>query len=356
MKKWLIPLIVILTVILSAVPCLAISNTPTTLTLNGVNGYTNVIVNGDMMFLIGFTVKYTNTITTTDTLTTTLTVTTTTPVIPEDTIDTTYLVRLTSGDGLTEYYDAKPYGFFNNGFDAGMVSIYLSASDVTTLGLTTASSLKVWLSGNPLASWDSTPIPSISTTSIIWNTQPSSIAITDAEITLKLITEAKVLQNAWNDTTHYTMYQASPAGGFQLSTQGAAYFSTIVPYLSTISPSILATFNPSVTIKKNAFNVSAQGAIDALTGGTILDLTPLATTLGISRRLLSGVLWVALMIFVIVLLTRAVKSYKPAMLFSFPMIVCGALIGWLPWQLALGMGFMMGTATWYIFTYEKSIS
>ena len=356
MKKWLIPLLSIFAVILYAVPCLAISNTPLPFSINHVYGYTNAIQTGDMMFLVDFTVIYNNVITTTITTPTTTTTVITTTAIPVDTIDTTYLVRLTDSTGTTEYYDAKPYGFFNNGFDEGLVAIYLSASDVASLGLTTSSSLKIWLSGNPTASWDSTPIPSTSSTSIMWNVQPSSVNISQYEITQQILNEAKILQNAWNDTTHYTLYQSSPSGGFQLSAQGQAYFGTVVPYLSTISPNILGSYSPQININKNIFTQTAQGSIDALISGTILDLTPLATTLGLPRRLLSSILWIALMIFVIVIMTQAVKSYKPAMMFSFPMIVLGTLIGWLPWQLALGMGFLMGVAVWYVLTLEKSVA
>ena len=356
MKKWLIPLLSIFAVILYAVPCLAISNNPLPFSINHVYGYTNAIQTGDMMFLIDFTVEYNNVIPTTITTPTTTTSTITTTVIPPETIDDTYLVRLTSGDGATEYYDAKPYGFYNNGFDEGVVAIYLSYYDVATLGLTTSSSLKIWLSGNPAADWTGGSPPSISTTTIVWNNQPSSITITQKEITQQVLNEAIILQNAWNDTTNYTLYQSAPSGGSLLSTQGGAYFSTVVPYLSTISPNILSAYSPNITIKKNIFTQGAQSQIDSLISGTILDLTPLATTLGIPRRLLTSILWIALIIFVIVILTQAVKSYKPALLFSFPMIACGALIGWLPWQLALGLGFLMGAMTWYIFTYEKSPS
>ena len=360
MKRWLIPLLSILAVILYAVPCLAISNAPAPFSINHVYGYTNAIQTGDMMFLIDFTVEYNNVITTTitDTVTTTSTTTSviTTTAIPDETIDTTYLVRLTSGDGTTEYYDAKPYGFFNNGFDEGLVAIYLSASDVASLGLTTSSPLKVWLSGNPTANWDSTPIPSTSSTSIMWNNQPSSVNITQYEITQQILNEAKILQNAWNDTTNYTLYQSAPSGGFQLSTQGQAYFSAVVPYISVISSNILGSYSPQVTINKNIWTQTAQGSIDSLTHGTILDLSPLAITLGIAPRLLTSVLWIALMIFIIVIMTQVVKSYKPAMIFSFPLIVCGALIGWLPWQLAIGLGFFMGVMTWYVLTWEKSVA
>lgn len=329
----LIPLLLALfLLIVFAIPAYAIDNTPDTLSINAIEVYDNAKEVDDWVMFVDFTVDYASS--------------------PTERINDTYIIRFTSGDGTTTYATATPYGYFDLGWARGVVGFYVSAADVTALSLTWEGTYKIYLEGNPTADWDATPVPLTSSASFSWH---ASDNIADARdlITAKILYYAQTLTYDWADED-YVLYTPSSLGGFMLSTAGHAYFTATIPYLQDIAPDILAASQPEMEFINREYSSGWQGTIDAYIAGTIFDLDDLATSWGISTRVLTSALWLAATILLIILMTRKINSFKPAILLAFPLIVCGALIGWIPVVAAMCIGFLMSVASWFILTWDKS--
>lgn len=329
----LIPLLLALfLLIVFAIPAYAIDNTPDTLSINAIDVYDDAKEAGDWAIFVDFTVDYASS--------------------PTDKIDDTYIIRFTSSDGATTYATATPYGYFDLGWARGVVGFYISAADVTTLGLTWEGSYKIYLGGNPTADWDAPPVPSTLSSSFSWH---ASDTVADAieVITSKVLHYARVLTTKWADA-NYVLYTSSSLGGFILSPTGYAYFNAVIPYLQEMTPSILSASQPEMEFINREYSSGWQGTIDAYIADTIFDLDDLATSWGVSTRVLTSALWLVATILLIILMTRKINSFKPAILLAFPLIVCGALIGWIPIVAAMCIGFLMAVASWFILTWDKS--
>lgn len=318
-------------------PVLAIDYTPSAIEINSVDVYDNAIETGDMMFFTDYTLTYT--------------------VTPTEPISDTFFVKLYDSLGV-EIVAVTPYAFFENGYNRGIVVMYFTAAEVTSLGLVWEDPYEMRIMGNPSASWTGTPpIPVSSTyTTFTWRlTHP--VSTQRGVIAQRIQSFAQTLTAAWADT-NYVLYTIQ-SGSIYLTSVGQAYFSIVVPYLTTIAPNILQNVQVTQTIiKRDNSGSSWQTSIDAFTHDTVFEKPRLylGTLFGVSGRMVTGVLWLIAMLFIIYKAAKMVNSYKPAMLLSFPLLVFGCLVGWMPVLVGLGFGFFCGVLTWYTFTYAQSSS
>ncbi len=323
----------------------------TIIQINGVDVYKNAVETGDMIFFVDFTVLYG---------------TYSNVYVPSTPISEAYFVRLMDSVG-DEVMSATPFAFFDNGYNRGLVAMYATAAEVTSLGIVWGDDYSVKIYGNPTAAWTEYPIPASSVfNSFIWRPD-ASVSNQRAIIAKRIVYNyANVIQVDWaKDTTHYTyanygLYLISN-GSYYLTSAGQTYFGGVIPYLTTIAPSILGGYvvEPDVVDVKITHNTSWQTSIDDMTEHTIFGVarTKLGTLItGVSGRMVTGILWLLGMLVIIIAAARKINSFKPAILLSFPLLIFGILVGWIPILVGLGMAFLFGAASVYIFTWEKSSS
>lgn len=323
----------------------------TIIQINGVDVYKNVVETGDNMFFVDFTVLYG---------------TYSNVYVPSTPIGEAYFIRLMDSVG-DEVMSATPFAFFDNGYNRGLVAMYATAAEVTSLGIVWGDDYSVKIYGNPTAAWTEYPIPASSVfNSFIWRPD-ASVSNQRAIIAKRIVYNyANVIQVDWaKDTTHYTyanygLYLISN-GSYYLTSAGQTYFGGVIPYLTTIAPSILGGYvvEPDVVDVKITHNTSWQTSIDDMTEHTIFGVarTKLGTLItGVSGRMVTGILWLLGMLVIIIAAARKINSFKPAILLSFPLLIFGILVGWIPILVGLGMAFLFGAASIYVFTWEKSSS
>lgn len=323
----------------------------TIIQINGVDVYKNVVETGDNMFFVDFTVLYG---------------TYSNVYVPSTPIGEAYFIRLMDSVG-DEVMSATPFAFFDNGYNRGLVAMYATAAEVTSLGIVWGDDYSVKIYGNPTAAWTEYPIPASSVfNSFIWRPD-ASVSNQRAIIAKRIVYNyANVIQVDWaKDTTHYTyanygLYLISN-GSYYLTSAGQTYFGGVIPYLTTIAPSILGGYvvEPDVVDVKITHNTSWQTSIDDMTEDTVFGVarTKLGTLItGVSGRMVTGILWLLGMLVIIIAAARKINSFKPAILLSFPLLIFGILVGWIPILVGLGMAFLFGAASIYVFTWEKSSS
>ncbi len=326
-------LIALILILALAVPASAISVSVSTLQVNSMDVYNNAYITGDLMAFVDFTIDYSTT--------------------PTEAIDQTFVVTWTSADGATAYGSSAPYAYVDNGYTRGVAAIYLTPDEVTAFGISIASDFGAIISGNPAASWSGYPIP-VTATTFTSDTCHSSASVSAGQtaICTKITdTYAPLLQTVWGSS--YTLVITSD-GSKRLTSQGDTYFAAVVPYYSTVCANIASAVSATPELINRTYSNGWQATIDAGVDGTIFDLNDECASLGLPTRVTTSVLWILVMGFIIVALGRKIKSYKPTMLLSFPLLICGVLISWIPMLAGIGLFFLAGASSWYIFTYEKS--
>ena len=184
---------------------------PDTMTLDRVEVYESVIEENDQLYIIVYTVDYT--------------------VNPTDGIDDNFLFRLMNSG--TEIMSATAYPYYEQGYDKGVVGMYFSASDVSSLSLgfgdTTGYSMQ--LVGNPLVTWASgTPPETNKNTFDLWydGDGPSD------RLAIRMRVIANDLENTW---TGIDLIEGT-AGERTLTADGEEYFTNSIPNLKIACPKI----------------------------------------------------------------------------------------------------------------------
>jgi hypothetical protein len=404
--KILFCLIVVMIPLFNTIPVLAISTSPTTITINHVYAYENALELNDMLFWADYTT-------------------------PTEAISSAYNLRLVDSSG-TEIKSKAPYAYFQNGFSQGLCAIYFTAAEVVSESLTWGSVLYYMrLDGNPTASWSGGgSIPSASpivSSSFSWKTT-TTVGATQALIEPDILVEAQSLQTKWASTSYILI--TSVLGASKLSNTGEAYFGNVLPTLSALAPDVLLsateTLNiiPDPTLPTDTYStgtiavtngsievvgsgvdwildmqggtitiaavdytvsnitstttllltaayagVTASGLSYTLTyphveasnigkdfAGTALDLSDAADAMHIGGMWLGIVITCGVIIFVMIHGTREANSYKPAILIVIPLLYIFTRIGWFPMLLTVGLGLFAAFAIWYTVFYEKTSS
>ena len=402
---------VVVLLILSVIPCQAISSTPTVLQVNYVNAYQNVYENGDTAFAVDFSAKYAS--------------------MPTETIDTTYNVRLINSSNV-EIRSIAPYPYFNNGYARGLVWFYFSAADTITYGLGTGwgGTYYIRLDGNPTASWTGSIPVSSPVTVGSWESTPVTTTTNKAVLSNYILTEANLITNDWASSS-YKLTTVTSQNGTKLSSTGEAYFGAIINNLSSIAPYALLSsaqpleiYNPTISVTATPANSiasdftgstyttgtanftygsatvtgNATGWLSAMKGGQIKDNTDnvlyniadvippgtltldkvygnpggnthaytmyyqysaltlnlAAEALHVPTMIFGVVVCVAIMLFVVVHGCKEANSYKPAILIVLPLLYVFTRIGWFPMPLTVGLGIFAALGIWYVFFYAPS--
>lgn len=325
-------LILVLLTFSIVVPVSAISHEPTLLQLNQADAFQYCLESGDMLIFVDFTVTYDD-------------------PQPTEPISDTYILRMMSG--ATEIVSTTPYAFFNNGYNRGVIAIYLTKDEVTTAGLVWGGAYSFKLDGNPLATWTGAVPSATQLNTINWSAATTQGAT-------RLVVEAKIralassLQTAWNSSSYILL--ANYASGGVLTSTGESYFSVIIPNLMAIAPGILSSSSVETEYIDRNYGTDTADAIQNDLTGTPLDMTNLAGVLysELDPIVITSILALGVLVFIAIKTRDSTKSYKPIVLISIPVIVVLTKMGWISMTITILLCFVAGLMIFYTFFYEKS--
>lgn len=199
--------------------CYAAVTTPTSLLIDG-DGYAfqNVLEDDDQLYIFNYSVEY---------------------ALAADApswMGEVYLASIT--DGTTAYKSIQPWGYFGATADSlsWWTAIYLTAAEVTSLGLTwNDPTTNIQIGGNPSLTW-SAGVPVFATTSINYST-----ATTSAETQSELETRLRIIANYYETISGGTLDLAeSVSGVVKLTETGEIYFTYTMPIVRYAAPNIFA--------------------------------------------------------------------------------------------------------------------
>ncbi len=216
----------------------AIDYPDSTVRIDGVWAYENLLETGDAGFLIDYTIPY--------------------AVVPTETAYEAYMAVLVDHDGVTQIRAVAPYVFVDSGYNRGLMWIYFSAEDVVTYGISSTyqADYRVWLVGNPTLSWPGDPPKTVATVDY-W--QPAGTS-TPVLFALRVLSLADQLELEWSQD----MIESTSLGN-KLTATGEEYFINVIPNLRTIAPLCFA----SGTLRPNPQDIDYETEMSAImTDGT----------------------------------------------------------------------------------------
>ena len=305
--------------LLLPVSVMAFIDDPTSISINSVYVYENCREEGDQLYIIDYTITY--------------------PVDgnPDENITEAFICRLM--DGATELRGVAPYSYYNEGYDRGVVAIYFDAATAPVW----EGAYTMELAGNPTLTWEGGDFSSASVSTFnLW--QSNSVAITQTVLSSRILYLADILELAWS----VDMIE-SLAGGHSLTTYGEDYFTNVLPYAAVIAP--YAFSGQLIEPEVEAVDTSTDYADDLETdiSGTVFDFTSLADAFGVDRGPLTALLYYGGVAVFLGLLVSKLKTTKPVMLLSLPLVVGGAFVG-VPLIITIIVGVVScGFIAWVIF-------
>lgn len=156
----------------------------------------------------------------------------------------TYILRMMSVDGLTQLGSNIPYPYNDFGYNYGVTSIYFTAAQVTSLGLTWEAAYILRLEGNPLQFAAAPPLAIYALAAGDYD--PSTTADgSRAALATKVIAIAEVLQAQWA----ITLLTSGPSAPV-LNSTGAQYFGLAIRSLVNMAPQAFSSLivQPIATI------------------------------------------------------------------------------------------------------------
>jgi len=317
-----IPIAFLLT-LLFTVPVFASIAAPDTIAIYNVWVYRNCIETGDQLYLIDFIIDYTSN--------------------PTTDAGSAFIIRLMNG--ATELGSTSPYAYYDEGYDRGVASIYLDASEAPTW----EGSYEVEIIGNPTLDWTPSQ-PSTDESSFNWMGY-SSVNETQDYIAGRILSLAQTLDNTWDAS--YTLLESTTEGQY-LSENGVEYFAAVVDNLQVIAPKSLSYRNVDLDYDRtdpmydydNDYSDSLEDNIE----GTPLDVTDGATLLGVSRGALTAFLYYGVIFLGLLKFYPRLQSTKSLVAVMIPLVIAGAFIG-VPLQVTIVVAFiaflMIGYALFY---------
>jgi len=326
LTRWFLPaLVAVLATFMLITPVLAIAF-PDDISIDSVFVYRNCREDGDQLYLVEYTIDYAS--------------------LPDESVTEAYLLRLTEGGD--ELAHTAPYSYYSKGYGQGVVALYFDADDAPDW----EGVYVMELFGNPFADWEGN-IPSETVISLdfdLW--QDNELGTTQALVGGRVIDMALTLETAWGKD----MVTVTDSGQQVLTTYAVAYFINVIPHIYEIAPDIFAAgqggwsgvIEPEIPPAEAGTDYADE--LEANIIGTPLDMTPLANLLGVSRGVMTAILYYGVVVFVLIVIARAIGSYKPVMLIGGFLMIIGSFVG-VPLIVAILGGlagiFMIGFSIFY---------
>lgn len=317
-RRYSIALLLAIVFLLSlSIPVLAIDVPDLIYQINQVYVYRNCLETGDQLYLIDYMITYT--------------------VNPAENITEAFLFRLMNG--AVELGSVAPYSYYNDGYDRGVASIYFSAADAPAWN----GAYSMQLAGNPALVWNpATPSTSMSPFGL-WADNP--IGTTQTLLASRVLWLADQMELAWSVDMIETL-----SSGNALTTYGEAYFTNVIENLRLMAPLAFSGQSIQPEVETTAFTQDYANDLVTDIIGTPFDFTTLGTALGLSRGMVTAIIYYAIVILVLILVACRIQTYKPIMLLSVPFVIGGAFIG-VPLVITIVVGFlalvMVGFALFY---------
>src|SRR3972149_9676894 len=205
--------LVIAGLLLLSTPAWGIATPDSTPELNEVTIWRHYLENNDLLVVANYTITYA------------------TP--PTETVAEAFIGRF-GETGSPDFGSIALFPFDTSGYGKGIFTIYFSAADVVSKGITWGDTdYVVKLSGNPSLTWTPT-YSTVTSTSLSWKAYSSHDA-TVKGLGDKILLWAQALATAWGETMLSTT-----GDGTVLASMGETYCSMVFPDLRTAVPAVFA--------------------------------------------------------------------------------------------------------------------
>jgi hypothetical protein len=173
-----------------------------------------------------------------------------------------FTYRLIDDDGVTTLGTVVPYAYNNYGYGKGVAAIYFAESSAPDwYGLYT-----IRIDGNPVY-WDSPPTTThtLSAAEYYSGTTPEA---NKGALAAFILIQASALEINWG----VKLYDSNSTGGISLTSTGQAYFTSVIPGLISVCPSIMnsSVSTPEYTATNNPGTSAAYNWLHQW-DGTILE-------------------------------------------------------------------------------------
>jgi len=330
LRRTAVALAIAVILLIPAIPVLAIDEPDTPTQIIWVYAFYDLLEDGDQGYLVSENIPYA-------------------VIPPDDTVTDAYLAILVDVDGITQVASVAPvtYGA-DDGYNYGAVWIYLTEAEVTAAALGWNVAQSIWMTGNPVLTWvPPAPPKTISAISVCQSPTGDTATVLGTSV----LYLASRLQLEWG----VDLVENVADGRTVLNDAGTAYFTDVIPGLRTMAPALFASGSFDPVIDTGVANVGTGWADQLVTDviGTPFDLTAMADAFGISRGLMSGIIWLVVM-GVFLYFCVMYLGTKVAIIFFDILVVFGSLIGMIPWALIVLLGIAGILLTSFIIFYKPS--
>jgi len=304
-KKLLLSFIIALTLLVGlATPVFAIAD-PISITAWQPKVYQNIWESGDMLFVLEYDVSYASE--------------------PSESASTAFLVQLFDTDGTTLLL-SRPLNYYQH----NVISIYATAAQVTSLGLTWESAYGIVLTGNPALFGTITE-----GTNKVTKTLSASDYNTDGTVTSDqllssyCIAVAEALESDWG----IPLITTTSMGKQILNAAGSTTFLDAIPGLDSALPDLFILSSGAVTVDTTTSGAAyAQASkIDARLGTSLAgSISGIGDFLGIGDNSAAG-LWAIITILTIAsIIFLSSGNSVAALVLTTPVIVMMTYLGAIP--------------------------
>jgi uncharacterized membrane protein len=351
-------LLIVLSVLLVPQSVLAIDS-PVLTEIVQVNVYGDLIEPGDQLYVVEFnTVYVSNTTPSSSTTTGNSTSTTTgnttsststststnnaqTTGYPTETVNEALLVRLFN-DSNIEIAATAPFTnpYFHLGWGRNIASFYFSSADVVSNSIDwDNANYYMKLEGNPSLSWNGTSVDESMFITVWTNTGAASA------LSYRVIYLATKFQAAWG----YGLIESG-----SLTAAGANYFSSTIPQLRSIAPTIFESWIQQASFPKRQYGLGYIFGLRSQWTGTWFDMTQAAADWGVADTWIYGFLWAIITFGIGWILVFATKTNKFLTMYAMLMVMFGTFAGMLSWVVGAFFGIIAIVAIIYQFVYKQS--
>lgn len=329
MKHKLVIVAVLLAVILSMIPSAGVSaavSTPSTLKIDQVEVYRNALELNDQLYIITYTIEY--------------------GVNPtEGSARDLFILRLMNG--AVELGVARCSDYFDDGYDTHIMSIYFSAAAAPAWN----GAYTMYLQGQPSYAWAAGAPPSVSMGVFSLWYDGGTVAATSTRLTTRLQVIANTLEADWG----IDLIEVIATGAVLTTDFGEIYFTQVINKLRTITPDLFADSMVAVDYVEETYTQTYATTLANRLLGTIFDTTFAAAGFSLSRMWFNSLVWLFLVMSPIMfVVVKASNSFRPALLAGVVLVPVGALAGFIPLLVAVGLTFMLGLIIIYAYFYSKT--
>jgi hypothetical protein len=303
-------------------PVFAIANPDSITMYNTSKAFQNIFEDGDLLFVTRYNVEY--------------------ATEPTEEANVAFSIVLYNASGTT-ILASRPLNYYQE----NIISIYLDASQVTSLGITYESNLILKISGNPIlfsTLTEGTNVKSYTLSASDWNIGTSLLS--DYCLILANILEDDWIADGWTGT----LLSTTSNGEQVLNSSGVTVFEDAIPgitykisglsYLSSLGATIQSdTVNPlqeEDTTITNKLGITITNAFEGI-----------GNFLGISGDMAAG-LWILLFVLSIMsIIFLGSGNSTGAIILSVPIIVMGAYLGAIPMSLLYTIGMFIVAYVFY---------